>query len=148
MYQPENRQTSCKQLLGPAGPEVRSGTLVRGLLLTTLLIGVFTAAGCAPGPNSLAHTANGQEVIAGFWLGLWHGMIAPITFVISLFSKNVHLYEVHNNGAWYNCGFLLGACISLGGGAGGAARRSSPRCDSPPRKIHVEISTESETPAS
>lgn len=148
MYQPENRQTPSRQLPRPACSEARFGTLVRGLLLTSLLTGVLLAAGCAPGPNSLVHTANGQDVIAGFWLGLWHGMIAPITFVISLFSKNVHLYEVHNNGAWYNCGFLFGACISLGGGAGGAARRSPPRCDKPPRKIHVEISTESDPPAS
>jgi len=36
--------------------------------------------------------------VAGFWLGLWHGLIAPITFVISLFSDNVNFYEVHNNG--------------------------------------------------
>lgn len=79
--------------------------------------------------------------MAGFWQGLWHGLIVPITFIISLFSKSVHMYEVHNNGAWYNCGFLLGACISLGGGARGAARRSPPKGDEPPRTVRLEIST-------
>ena len=42
-------------------------------------------------------------------MGLWHGFISPVTFVISIFSRNVRLYEVHNNGTWYNFGFVLGA---------------------------------------
>jgi hypothetical protein len=33
------------------------------------------------------------------------------------------MYEVHNNGGWYNFGFLLGMMILLGGGGGGAAAR-------------------------
>jgi hypothetical protein len=45
---------------------------------------------------------------AGFWAGVWHGNIAAITFVVSLFNKDVSIYETHNNGAWYNLGFLLG----------------------------------------
>jgi hypothetical protein len=61
--------------------------------------------------------------VAGFWLGLWHGIIAPVTFVISLFSDKVHVYEVHNNGNWYTFGFLLGLAIVLGGGGGAAARK-------------------------
>jgi hypothetical protein len=31
---------------------------------------------------------------AGFWLGLWHGIICPVTFLISLFNDNVNIYEV------------------------------------------------------
>jgi hypothetical protein len=64
---------------------------------------------------------------AGFWLGLWHGIISPVTFVISLFTRSVEMYEVHNNGGWYNFGFLLGVSIILGGSAGGTARRRSRR---------------------
>jgi hypothetical protein len=45
---------------------------------------------------------------AGFWVGLWHGMIAPITFFVSLFSDNVRIYETNNNGGWYDFGFMLG----------------------------------------
>ena len=58
--------------------------------------------------------------VAGFWLGLWHGMILPFTFVVSLFTDNLGIYEVHNSGAWYNFGFLLGAAIVLGGGGAAA----------------------------
>ena len=49
---------------------------------------------------------------------MWHGVIAPITFVISLFSDGVNVYEVHNNGNWYNFGFVLGAVFLIGGSCG------------------------------
>lgn len=60
---------------------------------------------------------------AGFWLGLWQGFISPITFVISLFTDNVNIYEVANNGNWYDFGFVLGAGILFGGGFLGGRRR-------------------------
>lgn len=56
---------------------------------------------------------------AGFWVGLWHGIIMPITFIVSLFNPNVGIYETNNNGGWYNFGFVLGASGSSG--SGGAA---------------------------
>lgn len=68
---------------------------------------VLTLAGCA-GPNPLVISVHSHGV-AGFWTGVWHGMICPIAFVISLFNHRYSMYEVHNNGAWYNFGFLLGA---------------------------------------
>jgi hypothetical protein len=52
-------------------------------------------------------------------------MISPVTWVISLFSENVNMYEVHNNGGWYDFGFVLGAGILTGGGASASTRRSS-----------------------
>ncbi|RJP80151.1 MAG: hypothetical protein C4524_03655 [Candidatus Zixiibacteriota bacterium] len=72
-------------------------------------------AGCAAGPNPHAGTPGPEGEVAGFWLGLWHGIIVPVTFVISLFNDNVNLYEVHNNGGWYNFGFVIGAVILAGG---------------------------------
>lgn len=92
------------------------------------LVGLVCAAGlilvgCAAGPNALAHSAGANGNIAGFWLGLWHGFICPVTFIISLFSDKVHLYEVHNNGGWYNFGFLLGACMIFGGSGKSACRK-------------------------
>lgn len=94
------------------------------LIATAILILLLLAAGCAPGPNQLAGTPDNAGDVAGFWMGLWHGFIAPVTFIISLFSDNVHLYDVHNNGNWYNFGFVLGLAIIFGGGGGGACRRS------------------------
>jgi hypothetical protein len=74
----------------------------------------FTAAG----KNELENTANEKGEIAGFWRGFWHGLIAPIAFVMSLFKDNVGVYEAHNNGKWYNFGFILGLMIILGGNKG------------------------------
>jgi len=45
----------------------------------------------------------------GFWWGLWHGIIAPIDFVIMLFKDNVTMYAQNNNGPWYALGFLIGS---------------------------------------
>jgi hypothetical protein len=76
---------------------------------------IVLLASCAAGPNPLERTP-GPEGVAGFWLGLWHGLITPITFIVSLFNHHVHFYEVHNSGALYNFGFILGAGLFLSGG--------------------------------
>lgn len=91
---------------------------------TALLIGcVLLLAACAAGVNPEVGTAPPDGDIAGFWMGLWHGIIAPITFVISLFTDDVNFYEVHNNGNWYDFGFVLGAGILFGGGTGARMSR-------------------------
>ena len=101
---------------------MRNWKLVAGLVILAL---VLTA--CAAGANpSLGVPPEGGQV-AGFWLGLWHGIISPITFLISLFNRGVNLYEVHNDGNWYNFGFVLGAGILFGGGFLGIGRSSSHR---------------------
>jgi hypothetical protein len=92
---------------------------VFGILL--LLVLCFSP-GCTAEPNSFKDSPRADGSIAGFWLGLWHGIILPFTFVISLFSDKVTVYEVHNTGGWYNFGFLLGAAMVWGGG-GASARR-------------------------
>jgi len=82
---------------------------------------------CAPGPNSAEKTSDTEGKIAGFWLGLWHGLISPITFIVSVFSKNIDIYEVHNSGSWYNFGFVLGAGLFLQGGILGSRRARKKR---------------------
>lgn len=82
---------------------------------------------CAAGPNELRNTPDEDGEVAGFWRGIWHGLISPIMFIISLFSKSVYVFEVHNNGGWYTFGFLLGASITFGGSGGGAARSRKKR---------------------
>lgn len=89
----------------------------------TVLIGLISLIlffiGCAPNNAKFASEA------AGFWAGLWHGLICIITFIISLFSDSVGIYEVNNTGGWYDFGFILGIIIGLGhGGLWSPAKKS------------------------
>jgi hypothetical protein len=106
-------------------------TKSRGRLAVLFVLVAVLVAACAAGPNTdVAHTAQN----AGFWPGLWHGLITPVTFVISLFTDHVNIYEVHNNGNWYDFGYVLGLMVTFGGAArsGGAASRA--RSPSAPRR--------------
>jgi hypothetical protein len=60
----------------------------------------------------------------GFWHGLWHGMVLPFSWIGSLFSDNITIYCIANNGGWYNFGFALGAGAVLGGASSSAKSRS------------------------
>ena len=95
-----------------------------GVTLLLLLL-----ASCSAGANTAAGSTGD---VAGFWLGLWHGFISPITLWISLLNDRVNIYEVNNNGGWYNVGFVLGVSIFFGaingsGRAQWATRRASRR---------------------
>lgn len=72
---------------------------------------------------------------AGFWGGLWHGIIAPITFIISLFDDGVSIYETNNNGRWYEFGFMLG--IGAYAGSEGVHEQMHGRVIQPPRSVAV-----------
>jgi hypothetical protein len=57
---------------------------------------------------------------ANFWLGLWQGLIICLSFIASWFDNNIVLYQVHNNGFWYNLGYLFALFVSIGAFAGGS----------------------------
>jgi hypothetical protein len=104
----------------------------RGAVVRTavLLTAVVAQAGCAAGANPVVTPPGGD--VAGFWQGLWHGIIAPITLIVSWFSDSVGIYDVHNNGGWYDFGFMLGLSIVFGGSHGSRVRdRRRRRTDSP-----------------
>jgi hypothetical protein len=95
----------------------------RRLIWVMLAVALIVMAGCAAGPNNMVDKPDEEGTVAGFWTGLWHGIIAPVTFVVSLFNDNVSMYAVHNNGGWYNAGFLFGLG-AVWGGSGSRARRT------------------------
>jgi hypothetical protein len=52
-------------------------------------------------------------MVARAGAGLWHGLIAPVTLMISFFNSDVKMYEVHNAGSEYDFGFLLGLALVI-----------------------------------
>jgi hypothetical protein len=92
-------------------------------VLCLVLFLTLVLSSCAPGPNALKRTPDAEGRVAGFWLGVWHGLIAPITFIVSVFSDSVGIYDVHNSGNWYNFGFVLGAGLFLSGGILGRKKK-------------------------
>lgn len=67
--------------------------------------------GCAAGDMQFTN-----ETPAGFWYGLWHGIISFIALIIHIFNPDVMVYEVNNTGGWYDFGFLIGVTCLWGGG--------------------------------
>lgn len=66
------------------------------------------------GPNSKYKLRGAHP--AGFLAGLWHGIILPIVFIVSIFYPNARIYETNNKGIFYDLGFFIGVSISFGGG--------------------------------
>jgi len=99
--------------------------LTRKLIMVALLLVLVVALTGCGGPNNVAHL---QEThISGFWKGLWDGITACISFIIHLFGGHTNIYEVHNNGGWYNFGFLLGIGAFTKGASSGVGVGVQPR---------------------
>jgi hypothetical protein len=49
---------------------------------------------------------------AGFFSGLWHGLLAPWTLILRLFI-DIEMYAIPNTGWFYDLGFLIGIIGSL-----------------------------------
>ena len=88
-------------------------------IIAVLFIAVFILSmSCAPGNERWD-----VDKPAGFWAGLWHGFIIMFSFIISLFTDKVNIYELNNTGGWYDFGFLLGAMIFLGGSSKSSCKK-------------------------
>jgi hypothetical protein len=92
------------------------------LSISIVIVLLFVLASCA-GPNPMIDTAPAEGEAAGFLKGLLHGFISLFTFIVSLFSDTVGMYEVHNTGGWYDFGFVLGAMIFYSSGGRASSTR-------------------------
>jgi hypothetical protein len=86
--------------------------------VVSVLLIVFLLSACAEAQHIDA-CKTGHTY--GFFGGLWHGIIAPFSFICSLFMDNVAVWAVNNNGGWYTFGFLIGIG-GLGFGGSKASR--------------------------
>ena len=80
-------------------------------LLVLVLLPLLLCSSC------LATATSEGENPAGFFLGIWHGWIAPVALIARLFNPAYRIYEAYNTGWWYEFGFY----IALVGGFGSLA---------------------------
>lgn len=81
------------------------------ILLFVILLTSFTS--CAP--------SGYESSAAGFFSGIWHGIIIVFSLIGKLFGADIGIYAEHNTGFTYWLGFIIG--IGGLGGGGSAARR-------------------------
>lgn len=79
-----------------------------GLRLSALLL--LTLTGCVPGDGTCS-----RDDPAGFFWGIWHGWLAPISLGWGLFNAKIRLYESANTGWWYDLGFYMAIISGFGG---------------------------------
>ncbi|MGB9664472.1 MAG: hypothetical protein ACPL25_06090 [Ignavibacteria bacterium] len=77
--------------------------------ITLIVFMIFFFIGCFPTQSTE------DEKAAGFFKGIWHGWIAPISLVVGLFDHNVRIYEPNNTGWWYDFGFYMAVISGFGG---------------------------------
>ncbi|MFL6843533.1 MAG: hypothetical protein ACJ8ER_01470 [Allosphingosinicella sp.] len=95
-----------------ANPHARARRKASPFPAFSASLGALFLAGCAAGQSAAAV----QPQAPGFWLGLWHGFIFPVAWIVSLIKPDVAVYAVPNNGGWYDFGYFLGVVV-LGVGA-------------------------------
>jgi hypothetical protein len=98
----------------------------RSVMMTCGVLALLALGACAAGSDASQQAASGGT-LQQFLLGLWHGVIAPVTLIVEIVNKfaphtlpwSVHLYEAKNTGVIYDIGFYLGLAggppIVLGG---------------------------------
>jgi len=94
----------------------------RAFKTTSIVIILVFLQSCTAGDDQFT-----SDNLAGFWFGLWHGVIAVIALIIHLFNDSVHVYEINNTGGWYDLGFLLGVICVWGGGSHASCKSTSKR---------------------
>jgi hypothetical protein len=80
-----------------------------------VVIPLLTLGACVAGSTEAAHAASGG-LLSQFFLGLWHGLIGPVTLIVEVINRlaphvmpwRAHLYEERAQGVAYDVGFYLG----------------------------------------
>lgn len=92
-----------RQAIFRKNQDMKNSKFFFSVLFLFLAFGLFSCAGTEPVQGCL----EGERY--GFFSGLIHGFITPISFISSLFMDDVSIYAVNNNGGFYDFGFLLGS---------------------------------------
>jgi hypothetical protein len=89
--------------------------VMRLLKVGAALAFVALLAGCAAG-SAASHHAVAQGALYQLLLGLWHGIIAPVTLIVEIINRvapralpwHFHMYETNGATMPYDIGFYVG----------------------------------------
>ncbi len=95
---------------------MRNAVLIAVICVLALVI----LSSCAPGVSG-----RSEKDRAGFFSGIWHGWIAPVTLIWQIFDSDVRIYEVYNKGWTYDLGFYMAIIAGFGGLALSRKRKRS-----------------------
>jgi hypothetical protein len=93
----------------------RGARSAQALKITAVMVAVLALSACVAGSGESAQAASGG-MLSQFLLGLWHGIIAPVTLIGEIVNRffphalpwQMHLYEAKVKGVAYDVGFYLG----------------------------------------
>jgi hypothetical protein len=80
------------------------------MIFFSIALMIVAMSGCFPGGT----TYSAQEP-AGFFSGVWHGWIAPVSLIVGIFKSGIRIYEPFNTGWWYDLGFYIAVIAGFGG---------------------------------
>lgn len=79
------------------------------MLVCLASILMILMSGCVPGDGSYT-----DENRAGFFWGIWHGWLAPVSLIMGIFNNHLRVYEILNTGWWYDLGFYMAIISGFG----------------------------------
>ena len=85
-------------------------SLTKGISILALIMLLLLSSGCIPGDGK-----STQDSPSGFFSGIWHGWIAPISLIWGLFDSSIRIYEKINTGWWYDLGYYMAIISGFGG---------------------------------
>ncbi|HOJ08988.1 MAG TPA: hypothetical protein PK733_00135 [Clostridiales bacterium] len=80
------------------------------IVIAVTVFVIFALTGCIPGDGKYT-----SQKPAGFFSGIWHGWVAPISLIIGLLDRNIRVYEPVNTGWLYDFGFYIAIISGFGG---------------------------------
>ena len=82
----------------------------RSYKVIALLILLVLLTGCMAGISPQFDTQQ-----AGFFYGIWHGWLAPLSLILKFFNPEHSIYEINNTGLGYEFGFYMAIISGFGG---------------------------------
>ncbi len=82
--------------------------LISMLFLFTAVLIFLTS--CLPNEHA---DVSGRP--ASFFMGIWHGWLAPLSLIVGIFNPETRIYETFNTGWWYDFGYYMAIISGFGG---------------------------------